>query len=166
MPPPTITVLACRVIASPATWFARDRLQAVQGFFQSTGDEPQGIIAHNQGRSEGDAVVEACHRVAVLADNETPLLAPGDALRDLVGRCRDPALLVFDEFYAEEEALVPDLPDVRVAFELGQFDAQPLAHPCRAPGQVLVVHDLEVLYRQRARRRVAAEGVEDRKSVV
>src|SRR5829696_3584174 len=63
-------------------------------------------------------------------------------------------------------SLHPEITFATLSFERGELAAQPRAHPSRAPGQVLVVHDLEVLYRQRARRRVAAEGVDVEEVIV
>src|SRR5918997_27588 len=169
MPPPTITVLAWRVIPPPAVSFARPHRsgsQTSQALLQGTGDKLQVIVGYDQGRGEGNDVVEPGHRVAVLADDETPFFAAGYDRSDLIRGGGGPALFVLDELQTEEEAFVADLADVRVVFEVSQLRTQPLAHRGRLGGKVLLFHDLEVPQRERAGRRVAAEGVDVAKVVV
>src|SRR4051794_34049620 len=96
-------------------------LEVADGLVQDAGDEPHVVLVDDQGRCQGYDVVESGHRVAVLADYESPLLAAGYHARHLLRRGGFAAVAVLDELYPEKEALVPHLPHVRALVDAAEF---------------------------------------------
>src|SRR5918997_4933649 len=122
--------------------------------------EAQVVVGEVEGRADRDDVVETWRGVAVFADDEPALLAAGDDRAHPPGARRLPALLVLDDLDAVQEALPPDLPDVREVFEPGERSAELLAHLGGPFDQPLFLEDLEVSDGDGACRGVAAECVD------
>src|SRR5829696_10534573 len=96
--------------------FLTNAVYTIYAFPQGSGDELHLVLADDQGRGEGQHIVEPGHCVGVVGYNKPPLLAARYRRRDFLRAGWLLGLLVLHELYAEEQSRVTDVAYVGVVF--------------------------------------------------